>query len=426
MSRAWDRTSTSTTLRTILTDLRIADVRVTPIAFADPPLLNNSGCHQPYALRSIIEVETEGGIVGLGESYGSKSILDGLAAVAAQCPGLRVTDINGLRRVAHSLKNAGDKSSVRRIVGAIEVAMWDAHGKTTGQRVCDLLGGQVRETVPFAAYLFYKFAGHAGVGAEDAWGEVLSPEELVDEARGMIEAHGFRAIKLKGGILEPDSEIAGLNALRAAFPDAPLRIDPNGGWSLHTTLGLLPRLEGLVEYLEDPTPGIDAMAAVQAKTDIPLATNMCIVAPEHLPPGLAQRAVRVILSDHHFWGGLAASRELARICAIWGIGLSMHSNSHLGISLAAMTHLAASTPNLTHDCDTHYPWQTDEVIEGGKLIFHNGALSVPEGPGLGVSLDRQALARLHHNYTNHGYGTRDDESEMQKHQPNWRFERPRY
>ncbi|MEM7444849.1 MAG: glucarate dehydratase family protein [Pseudomonadota bacterium] len=416
-----------------MSDTRIADVRVTPIAFYDPPLLNNAGCHEPFALRSIIEVETEDGVVGLGESYGTEFVLNGLAKLTPTLPGLDVTDLNGLtQRCKTAVQdatigyNTGDGRLIPRLVGAVEVAMWDAFGKSTCRRVCDLLGGQVRETVPFSAYLFYKFAHHIDEAASDVWGEALTPEGLVEQARRMIDLYGFDAIKLKAGVLPPDEEVAGLEALRAAFPDAPLRIDPNGGWTVETSIGLLPRLTGLIEYLEDPTPGIPGMAKVQAATDIPLATNMYVVAPEHLPPGITQDAVRVILSDHHYWGGLQASRELARICDIWGIGLSMHSNSHLGISLAAMTHLAAATPNLTYDCDTHYPWQTDEVIEGGKLEFSDGALQVPKGPGLGITLDRAELKRLHQNYLDCGLRVRDDETEMKKHWPDWNFGRPKF
>lgn len=409
-----------------MSDLRIADIRVTPIAFYDPPLLNNAGCHQPYALRSIIEVETEDGVIGLGESYGTEPVLAGLARLGPEMTGRLVTDINGLWTAGRRVLPGSSIDRLARVVGAIEVGMWDAFGKATGQRVCDLLGGQVRKSVPFSAYLFYKFGRHADAKTDDDWGEVLTPEQLVEEARRMVDDYGFDAIKLKAGILEPYAEIAGLEALRAAFPKAPLRIDPNAGWTIETSLKLLPRLEGLIEYLEDPAPEIDGMAAVQAKTGIPLATNMCVMAHEHLPEAIAKDAVRVILSDHHFWGGLASSRALAKICANWGLGLSMHSNSHLGISLAAMTHLAAATPNLTYDCDTHYPWQTDEVIEGGRLLFEKGALNVPDGPGLGVTLDREALMRLHRSYLNHGYGNRDDESEMKKHWPDWTFARPRY
>ncbi|MGI9500357.1 MAG: enolase C-terminal domain-like protein [Geminicoccaceae bacterium] len=410
-----------------MSDLRIADIRITPIAFYDPPLLNNAGCHQPYALRSIIEVETEDGMIGLGESYGTQPVLAGLALLAPAMTGRLVTDINGLWAAGRSALVGEVKSGLLpRVVGAIEVAMWDTFGKATNQRVCDLLGGQVRENVPFSAYLFYKFGSHAGAARDDDWGEVLTPEHLVEEARRMIDEYGFDAIKLKAGILEPEAEIAGLEALRAAFPKAPLRIDPNAGWTVETSLNLLPKLEGLIEYLEDPAPEIGGMAAVQARTKIPLATNMCVVTHEHLPEAIAKDAVRVILSDHHFWGGLASSRELAKICANWGLGLSMHSNSHLGISLAAMTHLAAATPNLTYDCDTHYPWQTAEVIKGGRLTFERGALRVPDGPGLGVTLSRDALKHLHQNYLDHGYDNRDDESEMQKHWPDWTFARPRF
>ena len=408
-----------------MTDLRIADIRVTPIAFYDPPLLNNAGCHQPFALRSVIEVETEDGVIGLGESYGTEDVLAGLAALAPACRGLAVTDLNGLwARTATALPEAPTRLRLR-VGGAIEVAMWDALGKATGQRVVDLLGGQVRASVPFSAYLFYKFAGHANKAPDD-WGEVLSPEQLVEEARSMVDAYGFKAIKLKAGVLEPLAEIAGLEALRDAFPDAPLRIDPNGGWHVHTVLDLLPRLEGLVEYLEDPTRGIDGNAVVQAATDVPLATNMYVVEPSHLPPNMKHDAFRVILSDHHYWGGLKASRDLAEICRIWGLGLSMHSNSHLGISLAAMTHLAAATPNLTYDCDTHQPWQTDEVIEGGKLPIVNGAVALPEGPGLGVTLDRAELKRLNANFEALEYRTRDDATEMRKHWPDWQYGRPKF
>ena len=134
----------------------------------------------------------------------------------------------------------------------------------------------------------------------------------------------------------------------------------------------------------------------------------------------AKRAVAIVLSDHHMWGGMRATVELGRICRSFGLGLSMHSNSHLGISLAAMTHVAAAVPELTFACDTHYPWQTEEIIAGGKLAIEGGAVSVPSGPGLGVELDRDALGALHEQYLRAGITVRDDASEMRKVDPTWR------
>ena len=104
----------------------------------------------------------------------------------------------------------------------------------------------------------------------------------------------------------------------------------------------------------------------------------------------------------------------------------MHSNSHMGISLAAMTHLAAAVPNLTYACDTHYPWQADEIIKGGKLQFEDGALVVPAGPGLGVELDHAALDRMHQQYLDSDLKFRNDEIEMQKVEPGWKYVRPRW
>ncbi len=418
--------------------IRVGEVRVTPIAFRDPPLLNVAGVHEPWALRSIIEVITEDGRVGLGESYGDLETLADLAACAAILPGLDPFDLNGLRRRVSQTLSGHDEdpavippSGTRRVnvsFGAFEVAMLDLQAQAAGIPLHALLGGAVRDRVPYSAYLFYKFARHHGDPGypTDSWGEVLSHAQMVDETRRMIGAYGFGSIKLKGGVFEPDYEIETLRALRTAFPDHPLRIDPNGGWSVATTLRVLPQLDGLLEYLEDPTGTLAEMGEVAKHASMPLATNMVTVEFGHIPETLRLNAVQVILSDHHYWGGLRASQNLAALGRVFGLGISMHSNSHLGISLAAMTHMGATLPNLTYAADTHYPWQEDEVIQGGKLRFEGGCLALPAGPGLGVTLDRVALASLHANYLACGIRRRDDGTEMRKHVPDWQGGGPRF
>jgi glucarate dehydratase len=280
--------------------------------------------------------------------------------------------------------------------------------------VVDLLGGRVRDRVPFAAYLFFKHA------ADDAWGEVLTPEAVVAEARTMRDRYGFRSLKLKGGVLDPDREAEAILLLREAFGrEVPLRLDPNAAWGIPTSLRIAGRLRDALEYLEDPTPGIDGMSEVANQAPMPLATNMCVTRFDQIARAVAKQAVGVILSDHHMWGGMRATVELGRICRTFGLGVSMHSNSHLGISFAAMVHVAAAVPELSYACDTHYPWQTDEVIKGGKLRIEDGSVAVPEGPGLGVELDRDALGRLNEQYRGAGLVVRDDASEMRKLDPAW-------
>ncbi|MBW8821269.1 MAG: glucarate dehydratase, partial [Streptomyces sp.] len=186
-------------------------------------------------------------------------------------------------------------------------------------------------------------------------------------------------------------------------------------------------LDGVLEYLEDPTRGIEGMAAVAKDAPMPLGTNMCVIAWEHLKPAIEQNAIQVLLTDHHYWGGLRRTRELAAVCEAFGLALSMHSNSHLGISLAAMTHVAAAIPNLDHSCDTHYPWNSaDDIILPGVLEFRDGEVKVPTGPGLGVELDHEALARLHRLYLDSGVRSRDDTGYMQRFQPDYELRLPRW
>jgi glucarate dehydratase len=401
----------------------VTDLRATPVAIKDPPLRSAFGLHAPFALRTIVEIDTDEGIVGLGETYGGKAPLDAFAAIRSQVVGIDVAALTPLRTAIES--GGGERPDgwaweARRfgpaaLFSAIEVACLDALGKHQAMRVCELLGGAVRQRVDFAAYLFFKHGG------DDAWGEVMTPEAMVDEARTMRELYGYRSLKLKGGVLPPDDEIRTIVALREAFgPAVPLRIDPNAAWSHATAVRVARTLAGSLQYLEDPVPGIDGMAAVARETTIPLATNMCVTGFAHLPLAVAKRPVSIILSDHHMWGGLRATVELGRLCETFGFGLSMHSNSHLGISLAAMVHVAAAIPNLTYACDTHYPWQTEDVIAGGKLAIRDGAVDVPPGPGLGVDLDRDALGRLHEQYLRAGLIVRDDALEMRRIDPAWR------
>ncbi|GJF34962.1 putative glucarate dehydratase [Kitasatospora sp. NE20-6] len=420
------------------TALAIAEVRLTPILIADPPLLNTQGVHQPYTPRLIIEVITADGTSGVGETYGDTRYLELAAPLAAALPGHPVSDLNGLFTLAEEVctdpsevSDSVDVGGLRgvqtadklrlSVISGFEVACLDALGKALGLPVHALLGGKVRDAVDYSAYLFYRLAAHPqGQGESDDWGAALDPAGVVAQARRFAELYGFGSFKLKGGVFPPDEEIAAVRALAEAFPGQPLRLDPNGAWSVETSLYVARELAGVLEYLEDPASSTARMAQVAAGTDVPLATNMCVTTFPEIEEAFASKAVQVVLSDHHYWGGLRNTRELATICRTFGVGLSMHSNTHLGISLAAMTHVAATVPNLDYACDSHYPWQTDDVITE-RHVFTGGRLTVSDRPGLGVQLDRDALADLHRRWLDDD-GTmrdRDDAAAMRKADPEW-------
>jgi glucarate dehydratase len=436
--------------------MQIVEMRVHSIAIADPPLRSSYGLHAPYALRTIIELISEDGVTGISETHGGDAIAHGFKTMRSQivgCSAYRlaaklISMIEGEpqgtsleRSQTFYVPGENRLDASQRLYSAVEIACLDLIGKSLGQPVCDLLGGRVRNVVPFSAYLFYKHAGGGGEGADaraDEYGEALTPQGLVVQARRMIAKYGFRDIKFKAGVLNPETEMESVRQLRAALgPAVPVRMDPNCAWSVETSVCVGKMLAAEFNaggYLEDPTATMEGMAAVRrellgAGIGTPLASNVAVTSFADLPEAVKTDAVQIVLSDPHYWGGLRQTQHLGKLCRSFGLGLSMHSNTHLGISLMAMTHAAAATPHLSYACDTHYPWQSeqDEVVVGGRIPFVDGCVHIAEKPGLGVELDRDQLARGRERYAKCGYRRRDDEAEMRTHvDPNWRRTLPRW
>ncbi len=439
--------------------MKISSLTLYPIAIADPPLRSSYGLHAPFALRTIVELKTDDGITGISETYGGDVPLQALEAVRSRVVGMDPfqlaglfedltatpapgsTPVRGGRSQTYLVPGENPLDLNTRTFAAIEIACLDIIGKAVNRPVCDVIGGRVRDAVSFSAYLFYKHAGGGGVGddrREDEYGEILDPAAVVRSARQMIAQYGFKEIKLKGGVLDPDQEIESIRQLRVAFgPKVPLRIDPNCAWSVDTSVKVGEALaEELSDggYLEDPCAELEGMGEVRRRLlaqgiTTQFGSNVAVTSFPDVPKAKALDAVQIVLSDPHYWGGMRQVQLLSHLCSTLGMGLSMHSNSHLGVSMMAMTHVAAACPNLTYACDTHYPWQTakDEVVEGGRIPFHEGAVRIPDKPGLGVTLDYDQLARGCERYRNIPLRKRDDTAEMRKHvDPNWERILPRW
>lgn len=421
--------------------MRVVETRVTPVVIQDPPLLNVIGVHQPYTPRCVLEVVFDQGVVGLGETAGDQRYHEVLLAVAEAIVGLDVFDLPGLWREVTAVVDRHPMAVMvpgaivvvppgrfaMLVFAAFEVAFLDAQGRLLGLPVHALLGGKVRDAVEYSGYLFYAWAEHPVETpfAPHGYGAALDPGGIVDQARRMVADFGFSSLKLKGGVLQPELEVETIAALADAFPGHPLRIDPNGAWSVPTAIEMAGRMAGRLEYLEDPVNGVADMALVAREAPMPLATNMCVTAFSDFPVAVASEAVGVVLGDHHLWGGLRATVRLAGICETFGLGLSMHSNTHLGISLAAMTQVAAVLPNLGYACDTHTPWQTEDVVRE-PLRIRDGQVDVTDAPGLGVELDDEALGVMHENWLRSPVRSRDDVAAMRVVRPDWTFHLPRF
>ena len=375
--------------------MKIVDLRATPVTVpAEAPWRWSMGI-ETGTTRTIIELVTDEGIVGIGETYGGARTVDALNIAKPFIVGLDPLE-TGVLQHRLGVFCIGYEMSVPPYVRAgIEMACLDAAGKALGRSVASLLGGSVRDRVEVASYLFYRYPSEDGrLPAVD------SADRILERAIDLRERNGHRVHKLKGGVLPPLQEYAALKLLRDRFPDDPLVWDPNAAWSVETTIRVGRRLaaDGFeLQFLEDPCNWLEGMSQARAATQIPFATNMCLIGPDQLAPGIRLRSVDVILADVHFWGGFRANQKMAAVAEAFGLGVGMHSDRELGISTAAMVHLACSIPNLNYAIDSHYHDQADDIITE-PWTYRDGAFELPTGPGLGVEIDQDKLDFYHRRF----------------------------
>jgi glucarate dehydratase len=190
--------------------------------------------------------------------------------------------------------------------------------------------------------------------------------------------------------------VAVLRALREAFgPALNLRLDANGGFAPVEALRLGKAVEDLdLQYLEDPVAGLDAMARLRRDLRTPFATNMCIIDFDQLPVGIRSGAADIVLGDIFHWGGIQAFRELAAVCGTFRLGMGMHSFWEMGLATALNLHLAAAHRQVDHAIDGILWLYEDDIIAGPRMVVQGGSLPVPGGPGVGVDLDEDKVARF--------------------------------
>jgi glucarate dehydratase len=371
------------------TGFRIRDVRATTVTVPlEAPLRHSNGAHWGRFVRTLVEVETESGLVGLGELGGGGESAEATVRTVGKM--LIGHDPFRLEELRAKICNptASLYNNRTQIHAAMEFACLDLIGQHLGVPVCDLIGGRVRDRVRLASYLFYRYPGAGGKTEE-----VRTPEQLVRHALELKSRYGFTAHKLKGGVFPYEYELECYEALVDAMPDDTFRYDPNAAYSAFDAMKIARRIRDLPnDYLEDPAFGLGGLRQVR-REGIPIATNTVVVDFEQLATNVLDRAADVILLDTTFWGGIRQCQKAAGVCDTFQLGISVHSSGELGIQLATMLHLAASLPTLGFAIDAHYHELTDDVIVGGKLLYKDGTMEVPSTPGLGVRLDPERVAK---------------------------------
>src|SRR6478609_5491257 len=422
----------------------VTDMTVVPIAGHDSMLLNLSGAHGPFFTRNLVVLTDSDGNTGVGEVPGGEPIRRTLEDARAIVTGRSIGDhhavLNEMRRTFGDRDAAGrgaqtfDLRVAVHAVTAVESALLDLLGKHLGVPVAALLGdGQQRDRVQALGYLFfvgdrtrtdlaYRSASDEAPDADD-WlrirhEEALSPDAVVRLAEAAHVRYGFGDFKLKGGVLPAADEAKAVIALADRFPDARITLDPNGGWLLADAITTCRELTGVLAYAEDPVgpegrfSGREVMAEFKRATGLRTATNMIATDWREMAHAIRSDAVDIPLADPHFWT-MAGSVRVAQLCNDFGLTWGSHSNNHFDISLAMFTHVGAAAPGEITALDTHWIWQDGQALTTAPFEIRDGAIEVPTTPGLGVTIDRDALAEAHELYLEHGLGARDDAVAMQ-------------
>ena len=374
--------------------MKITDIRATTVTVPlEAPLRHAAGAHWGRFVRTIVEVETDEGIVGLGEMGGGGESAE--AVFRSMKNYLVGHDPARLEEMRFKIANptASLYNNRTQILAALEFACLDIIGQKWNVPVYDILGGKLQSEVPFASYLFFRYPD-----SKTGKGEVRTVDQLVEHAKDLKAKHGFTSHKLKGGVFPPEYELECYRAVAAELGTDTMsgdsfRFDPNAAWSTEQAIWFGQQIEDIRnDYLEDPVFGLHGMRRTREKVRMPLATNTVVVNFEQLAANILDTAVDVILLDTTFWGGIRQCVKAAGVCETFQLGVAVHSSGELGIQLATMLHLGAVIPNLSFAADAHYHHLNDDIIEGGLMPYKNGKIAVPDGPGLGVRLNRDKLA----------------------------------
>lgn len=365
--------------------MKITSVTATPllVPYTKPYYWAQGVIHGAEVL--LVTVETDTGITGYGESIASPdafAVARFLEKAGAICVGQDPFQNAGLMESAyHNLFQALGTCSAPRFAGQVlaglEMALWDVMGKSVRRPVHQLLGGAVRDEISYFGF---------------AMGETAS-EVAVDAAN--LAATGIRTIYLKVG--RGDAlDLATVRAVREAIgPDLRLRVDANEKWSpvrARRMIGEMARLG--VEMVEQPTPAdsLAALATVRAASPVAIGADQVNFTPEDVAATLAANAADLIVLGLHETGGITRFVKAGRIAEAAGVDICLHGLYETGITTCAAMQAGAVLPNLD-DANQYMNHFLDwDILQSPDLSLTNGRLALINGPGLGFTLDKDAVA----------------------------------
>lgn len=372
--------------------MKIRSIRATPV---------NIPLRAPYRFsygstgsltKTVIELMTEDGVTGLGECADGDRAAD-VHRMAERLIGRDIRDIGPATKACvpgMSYTPWDNVPAHRRVFAGIEMAMWDARARAEGVPLYRLLGGAVRHDIALTEYFSYRLPG------KDEPGEA-SPADIARFCARMIEDHDARIFEGKVGTVDFAEELQMVAEVRAAIGTRPLQLDANGIWTLPTARQALRALAPFdISWFEEPCETYEEMAALRQHSDISFASHII-----DLPKAARLGCPDAIVCNINELGGVRGTMDFVASCAAMGVGFRFHSGE-TGVGSAAYLHLSAALEHVRGASQTLFRWYGDDVIEGGPFVPKSGVVRVPDGPGLGVTLDPVALKRCQERYLAEG------------------------
>ena len=332
----------------------------------------------------LIEIQTDEGIVGIAESGAGPSFVPMLSILDDAIPyliGKSVFDGNKLiwdyHREAFRARGIGVHNFYTRIMSGIELALWDAIGKAMRQPLHRILGGAVRDRISYFGFV-----------------QGDTPQELAQHAKELKGA-GYKVLYVKVGRGDTlDLQIVA--AVRDAIGDVRLRLDANDAWDSLTANRMLERLKPFdIEMVEQPVPGLrgaEALARIRA-AGVPLAADSSCNTPEDVYEMCQTRAVDVVVVGLHETCGVVRYRKAAAIAEAANVRICIHGIFETGITTCAGLQVGATISNLDDGNQIMCQLLAEDLVASPNLVPADGALPVPQTPGLGFELNADAVAR---------------------------------
>ena len=366
--------------------MKITEIRTTPIMvpYVEPFYFAQGIVHGASVI--LVEVHTDEGVAGYGESIGTASA-DGVQAyirlAGAACIGRSPFENASLMSDAyHALfQLLGTCSSPRfagQVLAGLEMALWDVMGKATGRAAHELLGGAVRGEIGYFGF---------------PQGETAA--EIAAQAGEMARA-GCEVIYVKVGRGDALDLAIARQVREAIGPDKRLRMDPNEHWGPVRARRMIRKMSEFdVEFIEQPTncESVSALAQVRENSPIAIAADQLVFTPYDAFNVCREKAADLIVLGLHETGGLQRFGKCAHIAEAAGIDICLHGLYETGITTCATNQVAATIPNLDDGNQYMNHLLAWDIVKSPDLALQNGKLPVLQGPGLGFELDWDAVSR---------------------------------